>query len=131
MSVPLYMRHILNIEYEYVRIYINSLALQAVVERCTNSNVAVNDGGNASTTNLDGQSNLSRGHGITNYNNNAFSTLTGLYGGDQGYIKEVVDASRNLLQIVVHGLLPGGYLQHAPVRTYFRIVSGAMFLLKV
>ena len=130
MSVPLYMRHILNIEYEYVRVYINSLALQAVVERCANFNMAVNDGGIASTTNLDGQSNLSRGGGITNNHNN-FSTLTGLYGGDQGYIKEVVDASRNLLQIVVHGLLPGGYLQHAPVRTYFRIVSGAMFLLKV
>lgn len=60
-----------------------------------------------------------------------FSTLAGLYGGDQGYIKEVVDASRSLLQTVVEGLLPGGYLQHAPVRTYFRIVSGAMFLLKV
>ena len=60
-----------------------------------------------------------------------FSTLAGLYGGDQGYIKELVDASRSLLHTVVEGLLPGGYLQHAPVRTYFRIVSGAMFLLKV
>lgn len=28
------------------------------------------------------------------------------------------------------GLLPGNYLKHAPVRTYFRIISGAMFLLK-
>jgi hypothetical protein len=27
-------------------------------------------------------------------------------------------------------MLPGGYLKHAPVRTYFRIISGAMFLLK-
>ena len=31
---------------------------------------------------------------------------------------------------VVDGLLPGDYLKHAPVRTYFRIISGAMFLLK-
>jgi len=51
--------------------------------------------------------------------------------GDQEYIKEVVDASRSLLTTVVEGLLPGDYLKHAPVRTYFRIISGAMFLLKV
>lgn len=29
------MRHILTIEFEYTRVYLNSLALQAVVERCT------------------------------------------------------------------------------------------------
>lgn len=49
---------------------------------------------------------------------------------DQEYVREVVDGSRNLLRTVVEGLLPGGYLKHAPVRTYFRIISGAMFLLK-
>ncbi len=30
----------------------------------------------------------------------------------------------------MEGLLPDDYLKHAPVRTYFRIISGAMFLLK-
>lgn len=144
------MRHILNIEYEYVRVYINSLALQAVVERCANP-----AGGTVQPTqptkhqqhHLDpcpptpspgpsssvvvtpqgGRSPQWRGQG----GNVPFSTLAGLYGRDQGYVKEVVDASRNLLKTVVEGLLPGGYLPHAPVRTYFRIVSGAMFLLKV
>ena len=41
----------------------------------------------------------------------------------------MVEGSRNLLRTVVEGLLPGDYLKHAPVRTYFRIISGAMFLL--
>lgn len=147
------MRHILNIEYEYVRVYINSLALQAVVERCANpgdhhhhSNNNNNNG--AAQVHLDASAPASSSAGLTpegrspqqsryggggggGGGNVPFSTLAGLYGNDQGYIKEVVDASRNLLQTVVGGLLPGGYLQHAPVRTYFRIVSGAMFLLKV
>jgi len=30
----------------------------------------------------------------------------------------------------VGGLLPGDHLKEAPVRTYFRIISGAIFLLK-
>jgi hypothetical protein len=45
-------------------------------------------------------------------------------------VREVVEGSRNLLKTVVDGLLPDNYLKHAPVRTYFRIISGAMFLLK-
>ncbi|KFY10034.1 hypothetical protein V492_05240 [Pseudogymnoascus sp. VKM F-4246] len=110
--LPQYIRHILTIEYEYVRIYVNSLSLQAVVERCTN---------NAATTENRHPSFLNQ------------IPLT-LYGGfttrDQEYVREVVDGSRNLLRTVVEGLLPGGFLKHAPVRTYFRIISGAMFLLK-
>ncbi|TLD30687.1 hypothetical protein PspLS_02119 [Pyricularia sp. CBS 133598] len=117
--LPPYIRHILTIEYEYVRIYINSLSLQAVVERCTN---------NASNA----------GHGndqLSPQTQNYFGKLPlGHLGGfgvqDQDYVKEVVDGSRNLLRAVVDGLLPNDYLKHAPVRTYFRIISGAMFLLK-
>ena len=47
------------------------------------------------------------------------------------YITEVIEASRNLLRQVVDGLVPNEGLKHAPVRTNFRILSGAMFLLKV
>ena len=54
-----------------------------------------------------------------------------MYGRNQAYIKEVVDASRTILRYVVYDLLPSDYLKHAPVRVYFRIVSAAMFLLKV
>jgi hypothetical protein len=127
ITVPTHMRHILNIEYEYLRVYINSLALQAVVERCTNN---ASNNSYIQTTNP-----TSTGGTISpntrSYGSVPFSTLITLYGGDQEYVKEVVDASRSLLQTVVEGLLPGDYLKHAPVRTYFRIISGAMFLLKV
>ncbi|KAI0123902.1 hypothetical protein BJ170DRAFT_101575 [Xylariales sp. AK1849] len=128
VQMPNFIRHILNIEYEYVRIYINSLALQAVVERCTN--------------NAGGGSNVMQG-GILGGVQSHLSPQTQNYLGalplghlggfgveDQEFVKEVVDGSRNLLRTVVDGLLPGGYLKHAPVRTYFRIISGAMFLLK-
>ena len=54
-----------------------------------------------------------------------------MYSRNQAYIKEVVDASRTILRYVVYDLLPDDYLKHAPVRVYFRIVSAAMFLLKV
>ena len=50
---------------------------------------------------------------------------------NEPYIKAVVDASRSLLRHVIEGLVPKNGLKHAPVRTHFRILSGAMFLLKV
>jgi hypothetical protein len=153
-TVPLYMRHILNIEYEYVRVYINSLALQAVVERCANATPGtVPSAATTAATNFNGAADHQPDHtrdataplpplrththmhmhprGGGYGASVPFSALASLYGNDQGFVRELVDACRNLLQTVVEGLLPGGYLQHAPVRTYFRIVSGAMFLLKV
>ncbi|KAI5860497.1 hypothetical protein GGS23DRAFT_599314 [Durotheca rogersii] len=121
-DIPENIRHILTIEYEYVRIYVNSLALQAVVERCT-----VNAG--ASTSVAVGSAQLSPQ--TQNYLGNLpLGHLGGFGHEDQEYVKEVVDGCRNLLRTVVEGLLKRGYLKHAPVRTYFRIVSGAMFLLK-
>ena len=50
---------------------------------------------------------------------------------NEPYIKEVVDASRSILDLALKGLRSDGGLRHAPVRTHFRILSGAMFLLKV
>ncbi|KAI2615269.1 hypothetical protein GGR54DRAFT_642541 [Hypoxylon sp. NC1633] len=127
-DMPENIRHILTIEYEYVRIYVNSLALQAVVERCT-----VNAG--ASTTTAHGGSvavsNAQLSPQTQNYLGNLpLGHLGGFGHEDQEYVKEVVDGCRNLLRTVVEGLLKEGYLKHAPVRTYFRIISGAMFLLK-
>jgi len=127
--LPPYIRHILTIEFEYVRIYINSLSLQAVVERCTN-NAAGNStavpaatGSNASGPQLSPQTQ-------NYYGRLPLGRLGGFSAADQQYVKEVVEGSRNLLRTVVEGLLPDDYLKHAPVRTYFRIISGAMFLLK-
>jgi len=124
--LPPYIRHILSIEYEYVRIYVNSLSLQAVVERCTN---------NAGNHNTAGHSGNNTGNPLSPETQNYYGKLPlarlgGFSSADQDYVREVVDGSRNLLRTVVEGLLPHDYLKHAPVRTYFRIISGAMFLLK-
>lgn len=124
--LPPFLRYILTIEYEYVRIYINSLSLQAVVERCTN-----NAGGplNGSGTAANPAPQLSP-QTILTYGKLPLGQLGGFTIHDQECVREVVEGCRNLLRTVVEGLLPGGFLKHAPVRTYFRIISGAMFLLK-
>lgn len=127
--LPPYIRHILTIEYEYVRIYVNSLSLQAVVERCANF------ASGTSATAPDATGSLTSGLQLSPKTQDIFGKMPiGNIGGvsvaDQEYIKEVVEGSRNLLRTVVEGLLPDDYLKHAPVRTYFRIISGAMFLLK-
>lgn len=126
--LPPYIRHILSIEYEYVRIYVNSLSLQAVVERCTNNasnhnNPAQVDGSVAGPAPFSPETQ-------NYYRKLPLFGLGGFNAADQEYVRQVVDGSRNLLKTVVDGLLPGDYLKHAPVRTYFRIISGAMFLLK-
>ncbi|KAL9029192.1 MAG: hypothetical protein Q9196_002543 [Gyalolechia fulgens] len=105
-NMPKYPRIILSIEVEYVKMYIYSLALQAVLEYW--------------------QSNIGPGNEDLAFNV-SFSTV---YRRNDLWIREVVKAARNLLRQVTDGLLPSGYLKHAPVRTHFRILSGAMFLLK-
>lgn len=128
--LPQFIRHILTIEYEYVRIYINSLSLQAVVERCTSNagHTATNSGQNGG---LPGGAHPQLSpQTMINYGKLPLGQLGGFTVHDQEYVREVVEGSRNLLRTVVDGLLPGDYLKHAPVRTYFRIISGAMFLLK-
>lgn len=129
--LPQFIRHILTIEYEYVRIYINSLSLQAVVERCTNNagHTAIGAGHNGVLHGAGGHPQLSP-QTMINYGKLPLGQLGGFTVHDQEYVREVVEGSRNLLRAVVDGLLPGDYLKHAPVRTYFRIISGAMFLLK-
>ncbi|KAF5005302.1 hypothetical protein FDECE_8238 [Fusarium decemcellulare] len=128
-KLPEFIRHILTIEYEYVRIYINSLSLQAVVERCTNQAGATASSGHHGNAAPNGHPQLSP-QTMINYGKLPLGQLGGFTAHDQEYIREVVEGSRNLLRTVVEGLLPGDYLKHAPVRTYFRIISGAMFLLK-
>jgi hypothetical protein len=96
LHLPLPVAAILLMEYEHVRFYINSLALQAVIDRSSAS-----------------------GH----------PTPT-LSPADAGFISELVAASRSLLATVTETMAPAGYLTHAPVRIYLRILSAAMFLLK-
>ncbi|SPO03053.1 related to ARO80 - positive transcription regulator of ARO9 and ARO10 [Cephalotrichum gorgonifer] len=126
--LPPFIRHILKIEYEYVRIYANSLSLQAVVERCTNN--AGNTAGGGGTSGGSGSAAQLSPQTQNYFGKLPLGQLGGLGTTDQEYIREVVVGCRRLLKTVVDDLLPGGYLKHAPVRTYFRIISGAMFLLK-
>jgi len=103
------MRHILNIEYEYARVYVFAVALQAVVQRCT--------GGTPTSKSSNG---IIPGHRLMKW-----------LDGDRKFITIIISASRSLLRSVVTGLLPDGYLKHASVRTYFRIISVSIILLKV
>lgn len=69
--------------------------------------------------------------GPTSGSSGWFRTLMELYRVNEHYIQEVVDSSRRILQTVLEGLVPGGRLKHAPIRTFFRILSGMIFILKV
>lgn len=123
-SIPKYMRAILEIEYEYCRVYLNALALQAVAERCANDHPSpaqvVDPPLEMARAAVNGRPDIAI----------APSTLSKWLGGDRHYMVTVGDASRNLLKIVVEDLYPDGFLRHAPVRTYFRIISVAIMLLK-
>ncbi|KAJ9350535.1 transcriptional regulator family: Fungal Specific TF [Paecilomyces variotii] len=115
------MRHILTIEYEYTRLYVNCLALQAVVDRWTTMS---NEAASA-------QAQSERpGSGPSPSGTASLRVLMELYRVNEPYIQEVVDASRKILQTVLEGLVPGDHLKHCPVRTYFRILSGMIFILK-
>jgi hypothetical protein len=120
------MGHILSIEFEYTRVYLNSLALQAVVERCTNNTPVQRHA-------YPNQSGLQNGNPSSPRDGPAIppTTLIKWYGDDRKYINEVIEGCRNVLKVVVDGLLPNEYLKHCPVRTYFRIISVAVILLKV
>lgn len=103
------MRWILAIEYDYVRVYIYSIVLQAVIERRRREKPTPND----HIVRLDGQ------------RENTDVLYDGLY---LGYL---IDAARTLLSIVVDDLFQAGCLLNVPARTYSRILSAALYLLKV
>ncbi|KAK4505715.1 hypothetical protein PRZ48_003680 [Zasmidium cellare] len=123
--IPKYMKCILRIEFEYCRVYLNALGLQAVAERCANDQPSPIDPplemarAAVASSNSDGQPVAI-----------APATLSKWLGGDRHYMQNVGDAARNLLKVVVEELNTDGYLRHAPVRTYFRIISVAIMLFK-
>lgn len=128
-AVPEQMRHILEIEFQYSRAFVCLLALHAVVERCARNTPLQRfaelvtrsvgcDGTNVGGSSID----------ATPY---APADLRNYIGGDSPYIAECIDACRSIMKVVIDGLRPGGYLKHCPVRTYFRIISAALILLKV
>src|SRR5579871_4940403 len=123
------MRHILEIEFQYSRAFLCLLALHAVVERCSRNTPLqrfaelVTRGVSGDGANASGSSNDATPYTPADVRN--------YIGSDSPYISECIDACRVIMKVVIDGLLPGGYLKHCPVRTYFRIISAALILLKV
>lgn len=112
IKLPAQTHTILLMEYEYIRTYINSLALQAQIEQI--NQLTSND---PNALNPDDRALFS-------------AKVVEISKKNAPYIAEVVDATRNLLRHVVEVLQPSGAMKNCPVRTSFRILSGAMFLLK-
>lgn len=110
------MEHLLSMEYDYARLYINSLGLQRVVE---------------SWIELANEAASSANDGCAGSGGVTFSLLLDILRPNKEYIDEVSDAARSILKTVMEGLVPGEHLAHASVRSYFRILSGLMFTLKV
>jgi hypothetical protein len=103
------MRRILAIEYEHVRVYVYSIVLQAVIERRRKEKDSPSD----QISRIDGQ------------REDTDELYDGLY---LGYL---TDAARSLLRVVVDEIFSEGSLLYVPVRTYSRILSAALYLLKV
>lgn len=95
------MRAILEIEFGYVRAYINSVGLQAQILQ---------------------QVQQAQQHPPPPLPTQA---------DNDEFVGAVVTAARSMLRTVVDELEPFGGLQHIPIRTYSRILAGAMFCLKV
>lgn len=106
--------------------YVMSLALQAVVDQWTQIS---NDQEATQASQSSGQFGAGAANGIGT--GPTFDTLVSLYKPNERYIREVGDAARSILRHIVEGLAEENYLRHAPVRTYFRILSAMIFLLKV
>ncbi|KAJ9604202.1 zinc finger transcriptional activator [Cladophialophora chaetospira] len=95
------MQCILLMEYEYARLYINSLGLQKVVESW-----------------VEGGATMRR------------ATLLKISEENKPFIVEVTEAALSILDLVIDGIAVQGFLRNAPVRTYLRSLSGMMFTLK-
>lgn len=116
--LPDHMRCVLTIEYEYTRLYINSLGLQAVVEGWKHLFKVAAD-------QPDGAAPSAGKSGPPG------AKLVEVYRDNENYVTEVADASRSVLRTMIEGFYRDESLRNAPVRIYFRTLSAAMFLLKV
>jgi hypothetical protein len=121
------MRTILLIEYEYVRIYIHSLPLQAFVERV----VAFTP----SKQHLDtfGAQASARNDSVANEAGQAIppAEVRRWMQTDGPYIETLVSACQHVLELVAESKIPKHKLKHFTVRVYFRIMAAAVHLLKV
>jgi hypothetical protein len=116
--------NILHIEYHYVRVYMHSFGMQAVVERVladahSNSN---STSSNPKMYNTNSSNNDSTSHQHTN-------TEINLDPIDHEFIQEVIDGSCQILKKVIE-LAQADKLRFSPVRIFLRVTSSSIFLLK-
>ncbi|KAF4629377.1 hypothetical protein G7Y89_g8772 [Cudoniella acicularis] len=97
---------IMFIEFQFTRTYINSLAVQAVVDRALKSGAPAT--------------------GPTEF---VMTCVFERHSIDWGFIQEVVDGSRKILKKVLE-LNESGHLRYCPVRIFSRIISASILLLK-
>jgi hypothetical protein len=121
------MRTILLIEYEYVRIYIHSLPLQAFVERAVAST--------PSKQNLDvpGSNDINRNDSVTSNGGHGvpLENVRKWMQEDAPYIGTLVEACQHVLSLIGESNIPAEKIKHFTVRVYFRIMGSAVHLLKV
>ena len=103
-NIPEPMRSILLMEYEYARLYINSLGMQNVVGVWMRTDPQ---------------------------NQNSNSAVTKVAQENRRFINEVTAACVHILELVSTVLGNGGHLRDAPVRVFLRCLSAMMFTLKV
>lgn len=104
--IPEQMRHILDVEFYYMRVYCHNIALQAVVNRCIN-NEPNNDG-------------------------KAYrpESLAKWMGEDRKYIDMIIEDSQAMLTCVADKLYRSRSLKHVPNRTLLRLPSVSTVLVK-
>lgn len=122
-TLPSAMRYILRIEYEYSRAFLCALALQAVIQRCIRHTPLQHFAELAASGEDSGeQDNGQEPKPFTPADYRKW------VGSDSPHIKECIDACRDIFRAINEA--PGEYLRHCPVRTYFRIISAALLLMK-
>ena len=94
----------LTIEFGYVRVYIFSVALQAIIERRARE---------------------------TENGNTASPVIAKPGNADDEYLKRITAAARSILRVIVYDIFPDDSFKYIPVRTYSRILAGSLCLLKV
>jgi hypothetical protein len=102
--IPPVMQSILAMEFEYARLYINSIGLQHVVESWVRPG--------------------------SNNQRSASSAMAKSVAENKKYIEEFTDAALHILQIISVQMCQLDVLRDAPVRTFLRTLSAMMFTLK-
>ncbi len=100
-TAPVVIKDLLSIDFRYARVYIYSLALQAVAERKRKE-----------------------------AHDEFLSSILDLHAGDYEFIQDVIDGCKDILSTVLK-LCISDHLKYLPVRIYIRTVSACIFLLKV